>query len=89
MKLIAKTQLHPVTPQSPLANGTVSIHLTNCTSAQAIFMGEIGKLFSDPANDAQRQALEQGTLVIGFGPKGQLNLMSNPPPRIKGDPGNN
>jgi hypothetical protein len=90
MKLLtSKHLMHPATPQSPLAGATVSVNLTNCTDAQAIFMGELGRLFSDPANEAKRQALEQGTLVIGFGPKGTLNLMSNPAPVISGDPKRN
>jgi len=90
MKLTCQKAPPPTPPPAPKKpdgfafGSSISFAITNCTVAQAMFLGELSKLFCDPVNAEKLAALQQGTLVIGFGPKGALNLFSNPLP---GQPG--
>jgi hypothetical protein len=65
---------------NPIPQGQLSIHLTNCSAKQAKFLSQVCALFSDPANDDQRQSLELGLSTISYGKDGELVLFSNPLP---------
>lgn len=50
------------------ANHTVSFHVTNCTAKDAKFIGDVIKLFCDPALAVIAAELRRGTLALEYKP---------------------